>query len=269
VFKSLGSLIVASIIAGAPAAQAGAEADGDDLISPDRPGLADGSTVVGPNRFQIETGVQIEFRRAGDTREQKWFVPTLLRFGLAADLELRVEGNALTRLTASDPLQGALKTTGLSPTSVGMKYHLIASAGVSRPSVGVIARLFPPSGTSVFRTRHVTGDVRLAADWDFAPNWSLNPNIGVAAYEDDVGRAYAAGLFATTLNYNPTKAVTLFVDVGVQAPEGKFGRTSVILDVGVAYIIGRNVQLDLSAGYGAAGKTPPRPFVAAGLSARF
>jgi hypothetical protein len=167
-------------------------------------------------RTAVRSGVQIEFRRAGDTREQKWFVPTLLRFGLAPDLELRVEGSALSRLTSSDPLQGTLKTTGLSPTSVGTKYHLIAAAGVSRPSVGVIARLFPLSGTSVFRTRHVTGDVRLAADWDFAPNWSLNPNIGIAAYEDDVGRAYAAGLFATTLNYNPTKAVTLFVDVSVQ-----------------------------------------------------
>jgi len=32
--------------------------DSDDLINADRPGIADGSTVIGPKRIQIESGVQ-------------------------------------------------------------------------------------------------------------------------------------------------------------------------------------------------------------------
>src|SRR5215510_9097344 len=51
-----------------------------DLINPDRPGIADGSTVVGSKTFQVESGIQLEFRRAGESREHTFFVPTLLRF---------------------------------------------------------------------------------------------------------------------------------------------------------------------------------------------
>jgi hypothetical protein len=76
-------------------------------------------------------------------------------------------------------------------------------------------------------------------------------------------------LLATTLTFSPTKAFSVFVDAGVQSPEAKFGKTSILLDVGAAYLIGRDWQVDLSVGYGAVGKTPPRPFVSAGVSARF
>ena len=42
-----------------------------------------------------------------------------------------------------------------------------------------------------------------------------------------------------------------------------------IYDAGVAYIVGHDIQLDLSVGTGAAGLTPPHPFVSAGISKRF
>src|SRR5205823_3707335 len=65
----------------------------EDLINPDRPGIADGSTVVGLNHFQIETAVQIERRRQGPSSERRLFVPTLLRFGINQFWEFRLEGN--------------------------------------------------------------------------------------------------------------------------------------------------------------------------------
>lgn len=259
---AIGCLTLASA---AQAEPGGAEDD----INPDRPGIADGSTVVGPGRFQIETAVQGEYHSDDPGHDRRLFVPTLLRLGLDDHWELRVEGNTYTRKKSYDPGQGTTDTDGAAPTSLGVKYHFIDSAGVERPSVALIARIFPPSGSGDFRTRHTTGDVRLAADWDFAPKWSLNPNIGVAQYEDDAGRAYTAGLFAATLNYNPSKALNFFVDTGVQGPEKRNGRTSVIFDIGTAYIIKHNDQLDLSAGTGAAGQTSPRPFIAVGISKRF
>ena len=38
-----------------------------------------------------------------------------------------------------------------------------------------------------------------------------------------------------------------------------------IADVGVAYIIGKNIQLDVRAGSPIAGNTPPEPFLERGL----
>lgn len=239
----------------------------DDYINPDRPGIADGSTTVGHGHFQIETALQREFRQGGDDRTT--FIPTLLRYGFADKWEVRVEGNGYTWETQVDPTQGTTRSHGLAPTSIGLKYNFVEAIGSKQPSVGAIVRVFPPSGSGAFRDTRTTGDFRLAADWNFADKWSLNPNVGVGMYQDKSSRTYTAGLFAATLNFNPSKVVNFFVDTGIQTPEEKNGRTSMIVDAGGALIIGHDIQLDLSVGTGVTGSTPPHPFVAAGFSKRF
>ena len=252
-----------------PARADSTDAAAGDYINPDRPGIADGSNVVGPGRFEIETGLQQEYRRDGAAHDRTLFVPTLLRLGLNRNWEVRVEGNATHGSSAFDPTQGSIHSEGAAPVSIGAKYHFLDSGGVQRPSVGAILRVFPPSGSGGFSTTHATGDLRLVADWDFASKWSLNPNVGFGVYEGDGHKLYAAGLFATTLNYNPSKVLDFFVDTGMQSPETKGGGTSIIYDGGVAYLIARDIQLDVSVGTGAAGATPPHPFVSAGISKRF
>lgn len=240
----------------------------EDLINADRPGLADGSSVVGAKRLQIESGIQAEFRRQQGTREHTLFIPTLLRIGIGSRWEARIESNTFTRTIDFDVTGKTNRVSGLAPVSLGLKYNFQDSEGVRHPSLGAIVRIFPKWGTSDFRAHHVTGDLRLAADWDFAPKLSLNPNVGVGLYEDDQGNAFAAGLFAITLNYLPSKRLNPFIDLGLQAPEEKKGQTSVIVDAGVAYIVRRNVQFDVSVGTGAHGQTPPHPFISFGVSLR-
>src|SRR5262245_37090628 len=137
-----------------------------DLINPDRPGIADGSSVVGSKTFQIESGIQLEYRRSGDSREHTFFVPTLLRFGIGNRWEARIEGNSYTRDTT---FASGIKTdqaSGFAPTSLGFKYHIYNSSGDHQVSLGTIVRVFPTWGANEFRTQHTTGDIRLAADWN-------------------------------------------------------------------------------------------------------
>src|SRR5215813_9818376 len=141
-------------------------ADEPDLINADRPGIADGSTVIGAGTFQIESGIQQEFRRSGDSREHTFFVPTLLRFGVDSHWEVRIEGNTFTRVTTSDSTG---ITSGFAPVSLGFKYHIYKSTGCHQFSLGTIGRVFPAWGSKEFRTQHTTADIRLVADWDFAP----------------------------------------------------------------------------------------------------
>jgi hypothetical protein len=111
----------------------------DDLINPDRPGIADGSQTIGRGTFQLETGID---REQGDNA-----FPSLLRYGLSKNFEARLESDsALTH-----PL-------------LGFKWHFAGA-----PSLGVIVRA----------GEHHEGDVRLAADINLGEKWSLNPNIGV------------------------------------------------------------------------------------------
>src|SRR5689334_15837010 len=128
-----------------------------DLINADRPGIADGSIVVGPKTFQIESGIQAEFRRNGDTREHTFFVPTLLRFGIDSRWEVRVEGNTYTRVTSFQSTTTTDQTSGFAPLSLGFKYHIYDSHNEHQISLGTIVRIFPVWGSEEFRTQHATG----------------------------------------------------------------------------------------------------------------
>ena len=244
-------------------------ADSTDLINPDRPGIADGSRVIGEHQWQLELGVQQERRRLdANVRTTTTFAPALLRVGVSRRIEARIETNSISSLEAEAPATGSERETGYAPVSIGVKYQAFDSGGDGRRSVGVIGRVFPSTGSADFRNVNTTGDVRVAADWDFAPHLSVNPNLGLGVEQADGGGTFTAGLAALTLNYLPTERINPFVDVGAQTPEARRGRASVILDTGLAYIIGRNLQLDVSAGRGVHGATPPRPFVAVGVSLR-
>jgi len=242
----------------------------DDTINPDRPGIADGSTVVGGHRFQIELGVQHEYRSDSGSSEHTWFIPTLLRFGVNDHWEVRVETNGYIYDRLFAPGAGITRTDGYAPVAVGFKHHWQDSKGPEQPSLGVIFRLFPPSGSGAFASSHAQYDLRLAADWDFAPSWSLNPNVGFGRYEDSNGTVFTTGLFAMTLTRIVDKRIQVFADIALQSPEqATEARMSTIADAGITYLLDKNTQLDASAGTGISGRTPPHPFWSVGYSRRF
>ena len=226
-------------------------AHAQEHIDADRPGIADTSTVIKPRAIQIETGVQWESRPA----DRVWFLPTLFRIGLMDRLEARIESNTWT----AESNRGQ-KDYGIAPISIGAELAL-------HSGYGVIARVFPAWGTGDFHASRVTGDLRLAMDFELPGSFSLNPNVGLASYETG-DRRFFTGLAALTLSYEPTPKVAWFVDSGLQTPEDENQNASVIVDGGAAIFLGSNVQLDISAGTGVRGNTPPRPFVSVGFALR-
>ena len=250
-----------------PKATKTANSNDDDSINADRPGFADGSSVVGARRLQVESGIQLEFRRSGDTRQHTLFVPALLRIGIGKHWEARIEGNTFNNENDFD-LTGRTHHAGFAPFTFGFKYQIEESKGVRHPALGAIVRIGPPFGTSDFRTHHATGDLRLTADWDFTPKLSLNPNVGVGVYEDHQGKTFVSAITATTLSYSASKRLNPFVDFGLLAPEERNGKSALIVDVGIAYVVRRKLQLDASAGKGVHGNTLPHPFVSFGISYR-
>jgi hypothetical protein len=248
----------------------GADSFGNGPINLDRPGIADGSMVVGAGVFQVEIGLQGEHQSLEDGGTRLPFVPTLLRYGLDSRWEARIETNSLTRTRVSMPSIGSAGSSGYSPVSFGAKYHFQdATPKNRRVSLGAILRLFPASGSSDFRTHHLTGDLRLAADWRISSRWALNGNVGVASYEDDASRTFVAELAAMTLAYGPNHALQPWIDVGSQTPEERGGKTAVMTDGGVTYLVNGNSQIDAGVGTGIEGSSPPHPFRTAGYSRRF
>ena len=248
-----------------------AQCDQDEPINPDRPGIADGSKVVGSKMFQVESGTHFEFRHDGATREHTFFVPTLLRFGIGSSWEARIEGSTFTRVATFDSGNMTDETSGLAPTSLGFKYHIHNwnwKKCKRQVSLGAIVRVFPTWGTNEFRPQHTTGDIRLAADWKLTPKQlSLNPNVGIARYEDDQGRLFTTGLYALTLSYQPTEHLNPFIDLGTQSSEASHGRSSAILDGGVAYTW-KNLEVDATIATRVHGITGPDCLLEFGVSWR-
>ena len=241
----------------------------DDEISPDRPGIAESSGVVGRGRAQIEVGVQQEARNDGIRRTRTLLVPALFRIGASEKVELRIEGDTYTREKLSQPTGPGERSEGMAPTSLGLKARVADAVGGAKAPAAVIARFFPRSGTGNFKSAHATGDVRLVADFEVAPRWTFNPNIGIGAYEDDDQQRYTTGLLAGTLDYQASQAVKLFIDSGVQFRERRHGKTGAIVDLGVTYLVGRDTQLDVSIGGRVTGITFPRRLLSVGVSRRF
>lgn len=218
----------------------------DDLINADRPGIADGSVVVGRGTFQIETGVD-------RTRSDIAF-PTLLRYGVTPSVEMRIESDTLVH-ERGGPTEWA-------PVSLGAKWHFAGA-----PSLAAIARVFVPSGSGAAKQSHASGDLRLACDFNVGDRWSFNPNVGVAEASD--GRSFTAALAALTVQLNLSDRANVFVDGGAQMPEGPGATAAIEVDAGGALVVGHDTQFDAEATWRAHGRTSPPLTVSAGISRRF
>jgi hypothetical protein len=246
-----------------------ARADDANLIQADRPGVADGSTTVAAGVFQAEVGIRSDRQSADGVRTVDTALPTLLRYGITSRLEGRIETDLVSssRTTANGT---ADRSTGLAPVSAGVKFHFLDPDKDShRPSLGVIARLFVPSGSGDSRQSRFSGDVRLAADMDLSDKWQLNPNLGAAIYRDDSGRQFTTALAAVTLQYSVNDRVLPFVDFGSQSREAHGAGGSLLLDGGIAWIVRPNTQLDVAIARGVSGRTSPDFSWTAGVSRRF
>lgn len=231
----------------------------DELISADRPGLANGSSTVGRGTFQLEAGFE---RDSSDDDVHGIATPVLLRFGLTDALELRAETDGYQRATA--PFAEAAK--GWAPLSAGFKYRL-REEGRGGPAMSVIGRVFPSSGSGDFKSTRTTGDLVLTADQTFAERWTINPNVGIA-WQEAEGR-YTAALAALTIQYSFRPTLGVFVDGAWQRPEAPSAGSAAILDLGGAWVVGRDAQLDVSVGWGVGGETVANWFWSAGVSRRF
>jgi hypothetical protein len=218
-----------------------------DLIDADRPGIADGATTVKRAHFQIETGFAGEDRSDAHTLN----FPSLLRYGFSDRFEGRIESDTFQRQRT-----GGRTLRGWNPISLGFKYHVIDQHEMS---IGVLGSWFPPSGSGEFRSDRSTGDLRLAVDLQLGDRWLITPNLGVQRDETSA----TSGTGAMTLQYNITTKGNVFVDGGVQRGG------EVLLDAGIAWILGMNTQIDASVGRGAHGSKAINVFWAAGISRRF
>lgn len=224
-----------------------------DVFSPDRPGLGNGTYVLSPKTTYLETG--LEYYGSGSI-DQFSFGQVLFRHGLTQGLEFRVLLNSFvieTRPFGSNQ-------TGVADPGLELKFNLYDDPNSSFTLSG-LGSVSIPAGYSPYTDNKWHPGATLLANYQLSENWSVTSNLGYT---------FGPG--------NTEDIVTITVTPGFSIPNsdisGYFGYAGFLADTasqhffeaGVTKLLGQSVQIDINSGVDA---NSGDAFIGAGLALRF
>lgn len=241
----------------------------EEPIATDRPDFVESSDVVGKGRVQIETSMAWERDRQGGVRTRLTSTPTLLRIGLGETWELRFETDGRLRLRTEEA-GVSTRERGWSDLSVGVKWHQRdGDEEAGTPGMGWLLHVDVDSGSGAFRGQGLRPSLRFVAEWEFAGGWSAGVMPGLYRDRNDDGKRFTGALLAVVVGKSLTERTRVFVELsGQQLASASNGGNVVTLDAGLAWLLTRDVQLDVALSRGV-NKAAPDLSWTTGLSARF
>ncbi|MBB3761398.1 transporter [Xanthomonas arboricola] len=232
----------------------------EEPIATDRPDFVESSLTVGDRRLQVETSVAWE----RDASVDGYSTPTLFRYGLGQSWELRLETDGWQRIDAP----GEAKVSGMSDVALGVKHHL-AGSDDGKASLAWLLHVDLPSGARALRGHGARPSLRLVAEWELSDSLSAGVMPGVVWDDDGQGNRYTAGIFGAVLGKAWNERVRSFVEVALpQVANSEDGGTVALLDVGSAWLLSNDVQLDAVYSRGLNDRSPDHA-LGVGLSFRF
>lgn len=221
-----------------------------EAIVTDRPDYVESSDVVGKKVFQLETSAATDWTASAGLTARTVTTPTLFRLGVTKNVELRLETDGYTRAT----LTGASAVDGLSDAAVGIKWHLVDGAQ-RRPSVAVLIHGDLPSGSTAFRGEGFRPSFRAVGEWDLPAGFGIGIMPGVVYDVNALGEREWTSLFGVTVGHPITASTRFYVEYAAeQLPLKATQPTTSFFDAGTAWVITRDLQVDLSARVGLSGE---------------
>lgn len=257
--------LLQGLLAWALTAPAGA---GDEEIATDRPDFVESSDVVGKGRVQIEISLAWERDRQGSAKARLASTPTLLRVGLGETWELRFETDGRLRLRAEAGMP--TRASGWSDLAVGVKWHQRdGDEAAGTPGLAWLVHVDVDSGSGAFRGQGLRPSLRFVAEWEFAGGWSAGLMPGLYRDRDDDGRRFVGAMLAGVVGKSLTDRLRAFAEVsGQQLARARHGGSVITLDAGVAYLLDRQLQVDMAVSRGLNRNAPDLAWTV-GLSTRF
>ncbi|MBO6576022.1 MAG: transporter [Rhodothermales bacterium] len=233
-------------------------------ISTDRPDFGASTSVLPMRTVQLEAGVK---RTRIDDSNADQVLESLLRFGIASPIELRLGWTGINRFTDAN----GTSTSGSGDISVGAK-AVLSEGGRRAPSSALILTMSLPSGADAFSAGETVPEARLALGWSLAGQLGLTLNAGSywtpappGLFGDDDGRD-RNDFYSVTLGRSTDRGHTVYGEVfGLLLPDDvedahHFG-------VGYAFLLRDTAQLDVYIGSGLGGSAPDA-FIGAGFAVR-
>ena len=245
------------------------QAHAEEPITTDRPDFVESSDVVGKGRFQIETSVAFERDKQAGVKTRLRSTPTLLRWGVSEDWELRLETEGALRQRSSG-VGPATTESGFADVSLGAKWHWReGNEEAGTPGLAWLFHVDVDSGSAAFRGPGLRPSVRMVAEWELAGGYSVGVMPGLYSDRNDEGQHYVGGIFAVVLGKSLTDKLRGFVELsGQQLAARKNGGNLLTFDTGLAYLLSNELQVDVALSRGL-NKTSPDFSWTVGLSAKF
>jgi len=201
-----------------------------ETISSGRPGISIGADVVGSDIFQIQSGVTYnELESSGTTKD--WVLDNFIRYGISDSFELNTTFNYKTQENFG---------SGVDNLMLGGRYNFIAAAKGLIPALALQTR-FRFKGEGDFKRDEMSPEFIISTIHDLKSLGVLNINL---SYDDNAGDSITMYIVNWTYTINDKWSVFLEKYATYQNDQ-----CIDAWDTGAAYLINKDLQLDLSFGY--------------------
>jgi hypothetical protein len=253
-------LVVALALLVSPAA-----AGEPEPIVTDRPDFVEASSTVGRGIFQFETSIGFERSSLSGPDEKIRTTPTLFRYGILEDWELRLETAGLLRYEL-----GGVSESSLADIALGAKWHTMDGGGDwRRPSMAWLLHVDLETGSDEIKGDGMRPSLRAVAEWELGERTALGAMAGAKYDSNNDEDHYLGGIFGVVLGYSFTDAFRGFVEYAASnLASCDNGGNVATWDIGVAYLLSENWQVDAAFALDANGNSPDT-FWTVGLSGRF
>lgn len=241
----------------------------EDIVT-DRPDQTEAPAITPPGFFQVEIGAQSESDNDKENNiktTSTLYNTTLWKYGVTDRFEFRLiteyANDKATYKSSFDLKDTNITVSGFNPVAVGSKIHLQKAKGII-PEISLITHLeLPYFGSDNYKPQFVIPRFRFLFAHSLSDRFNFSYNLG-AEWED--------GTSETTFIYTASLGASLFGNLSMFVESYGFvretGEADHRLDGGFTYLLGHNVQLDMSGGIGLS-KISPDYFVSCGVSFRF
>jgi hypothetical protein len=251
-----------------------AQAPAGPLVT-DRPDQTESAVTVRPGFVQIESGLSYTHTEEGGTRVRTVTLPgTLIRIGILERVEARVGFAGWQR--AQTRVQGSRFTdAGIGDLEIGAKLRLVAE-GKGWPQLAILVSTTLPTGQMGLSSERADPTILLAGSNTISDRMSLGYNVGAQWTTADVGGILGGVPVLETVVHTPyslaigltlANRVGAFVEAFGALDLDENGTNPVSVAGGVTFLLRKNLQLDLSGGFGI-NEAADDWFVAGGVALR-
>lgn len=236
------ALCVAAVVSAFAAPSAFAAGTGTD---PDMPTFVPNAAVVGQGDIQFETGVTRTQDGDGSALLRMWSTPTLLRFGMPSNYEIRIQTNAFNRVRTYSTVNN-----GMGDLSLGFKAAIPQTMNPNM-SLAVVAQAAFPSGSDKINNHGFRPEAQFMGQIQLPNANTIGGVVGLRYDMDQNDERYKSGVIAANFGHTWNPQWTSYLEAGVRPwLNARRGGKNAMYGIGSAWRPMPATQLNATVGFG-------------------